>query len=379
MMKQFSNHKNNMLYKEYCNLKIKQGVKMLKKSIVAVFCSLMLTATATYNAEAVSFKNKTVKVIVPSGSGGTYHVYCQIVQRNIGRHIPGKPKTIIQNMSGAGGVKSANYMYHVAPKDGSVLAMLNPGASMVPLLRKGQKAIRFKTRDLNWLGTASVRTYTIAFWHKSPIKTVEDLTKKQAIMVTTGRSSMSYLIPHFINSVVGTKMKIITGYKGGGALNLAIERGEGEGRGNFYSGFTGVRPDWIKDKKIRFILKLGPDRPEVKHVTHLRSLMKTDLEREMFDLLDINLQVGQSFFLPPGVPKKIVKTMRKAFVNMANDPITIADAKKRRVPWKTRTAEQITAQLDKGWKTSPKAINKLRQVLGFDKALKMKKKKKKKK
>tara|TARA_B100001123_G_scaffold44538_1_gene45607 strand:- start:377 stop:724 length:348 start_codon:yes stop_codon:yes gene_type:complete len=81
-------------------------------------------------------------------------------------------------MSGAGGVKSANYMYNVASKDGSVLAMLNPGASMVPLLRKGQKAIRFKTRDLNWLGTASVRTYTIAFWHKSPIKTVEDLKKK---------------------------------------------------------------------------------------------------------------------------------------------------------------------------------------------------------
>jgi len=352
---------------------------MLLRSLAFVLGTLFLVLNLSHTVEAVSFKDRTVKVIVPSGSGGTYHVYCQIVQRNIGRHIPGKPKTIIQNMSGAGGVKSANYMYNVAPKDGSVLAMLNPGASMVPLLRKGQKAIRFRTRDLNWLGTASVRTYTIAFWHKSPIKTVEDLKKRQAIMVTSGRSSMSYLIPHFINAVAGTKMKIILGYKGGGAMNMALERGEGEGRGNFYSGFTGVRPHWIKDKKIRFILKLGPDRPEVKHVTHLRSLMKTDLQREMFDLLDINLQVGQSFFLPPGVPKNVVETMRTAFVNMTKDPITIADAKKRRVPWKTRTAGQIMAQLDKGWKTSPEAVNKLREVLGFDKALKMKKKKKKKK
>ncbi len=215
---------------------------MLLRSLAFVLGSLFLISNLSHTVEAVSFKDRTVKVIVPSGSGGTYHVYCQIVQRNIGRHIPGKPKTIIQNMSGAGGVKSANYMYNVAPKDGSVLAMLNPGASMVPLLRKGQKAIRFKTRDLNWLGTASVRTYTIAFWHKSPIKTVEDLKKRQAIMVTSGRSSMSYLIPHFINAVAGTKMKIILGYKGGGAMNMALERGEGEGRGNFYSGFTGVRP-----------------------------------------------------------------------------------------------------------------------------------------
>ena len=346
------------------------------KNLLMVSITVAAISMLSAGVNAQNFANKTVKVIVPSGSGGTYHVYCQLVQRNIGRHIPGNPKTIIQNMSGAGGVKAANYMYNVAPKDGTVIAMLSPGVSMIPLLRKGQKAIRFKTRDLNWLGTASVRSYVVAFWHKSPIKSIEDLKTKEAIMVTSGRSSMSYLIPHFMNKTLGLKMKIITGYKGGGAMNLAIERGEGEGRGNFYSGFTGVRPDWIRDNKLTFVAWMGPPRPEVLKYTYLRDLMKTKLHKEMYDLLDVNLQVGQSFYAPPGVPKAIVKILRTSFENMVKDPKTIAEAKSRRVPWATRTAEQIKAQLAKGWNTSPEATAGLVEMLGFNKKLKKKKKKK---
>ena len=322
------------------------------------------------------FKDKTITVVVPSGSGGTYHVYCQIVQRNIARFIPGKPKTTIQNRSGAGGVRAANYMSNVAPKDGTVIAMINPGSVMIPLLRKGQKAIRFDTRTMNWLGAASVRTYTIAFWHTSPIKSIEDLTKKEAIMVTTGKAATSYLIPSFMNKTIGTKMKIITGYKGGGALNLAIERGEGEGRGNYYSGFTGVRPEWIRDKKIRFVGWMGPPRPEIKGIPYLRDYMKTDLQKQMYDLLDVSFQVGQAFYAPPGVPKARVDVLRTAFAAMAKDPATIASAKKRRVPMNVRTAAQVEAAIKKGFGASPAAVTKLAQMLGFDKARKKKKKKK---
>ena len=327
-------------------------------------------------AAAEYFKGKTITVIVPSGSGGTYHVYCQIVQRNIARFIPGNPKTTIQNRPGAGGVRAANYMVNVAPKNGTVIAMINPGSVMIPLLRKGQKAIRFDTRTMNWLGAASVRTYTIGFWHKSPIKSIEDLKKRQAIMVTTGKAATSYLIPSFMNKTIGTKMKIITGYKGGGALNLAIERGEGEGRGNYYSGYTGVRPEWIRDGKITFVGWMGPPRPEVKNLPYLRDFMKSVFQREMYDLLDVSFQVGQAFYAPPGTPKATVGILRKAFEAMVKDPKTIASAKKRRVPMNSRTAAQIEAAIAKGFSASPKAVSGLAKMLGFDKARKKKKKKK---
>jgi len=326
------------------------------------------------------FKDKTITIIVPSGSGGTYHAYCQIVQRNIARHIPGNPKTTIQNRPGAGGVRAANYMYNVAPKDGTVIAMINPGSVMIPLLRKGQKAIKFDTRKMNWLGAASVRTYTIAFWHKapkgkSPIRTIEDLRKRQVIMVTTGKAATSYLVPSFMNNTMGTNMKIITGYKGGGALNLALERGEGEGRGNYYSGFTGVRPTWIRDGKVKLVAWMGPPRPEIKGVPYIRDFMKTDFQKQMYDLLDVSFQVGQAFYVPPGVSKARVDVLRKAFVAMVNDPVTIASAKKRRIPMNTRTAAQIEAAIKKGFSASPAAVNGLAKMLGFDKARKKKKKK----
>ena len=324
------------------------------------------------------FKDRTITVIVPSGSGGTYHAYCQIVQRNIAKHIPGNPKTTIQNRPGAGGVRAANYMYNVAPKDGTVIAMINPGSVMIPLLRKGQKAIKFDTRTMNWLGAASVRTYTIAFWHKSGITSLDQLRtrKTPAIMVTTGKAATSYLIPSFMNQTMGTKMKIITGYKGGGALNLALERGEGEGRGNYYSGFTGVRPGWIRDGKVKLVAWMGPPRPEVKNIPYLRDFMKTDLQKQMYDLLDVSFQVGQAFYVPPGTPKARVEVLRKAFGAMVNDPVTRASAKKRRIPMNTRTAAEIEAAIKKGFSASPAAVQGLAKMLGFDKPRKKKKKKK---
>ena len=180
-----------------------------------------------------------------------------------------------------------------------------------------------------------------------------------------------------MNKTIGTNMKIITGYKGGGALNLAIERGEGEGRGNYYSGFTGVRPTWIRDGKVKLVAWMGPPRPEVKNIPYIRDFMKTKLQREMYDLLDVAFQVGQAFYVPPGVPKARVDVLRKAFEAMVADPVTRASAKKRRIPMNTRTAAQIEAALAKGYSASPAAINGLAKMLGFDKPRKKKKKKKK--
>ena len=347
---------------------------MTKKSLLALTVSAVavISIAAGSVAAAPDYAGRTVRVLVPSGSGGTYHVYCQLVARNIGKFIPGNPKVVTQNMPGAGGAKASRYMVNVAPKDGSIIAMINPGAITIPLTRPG---IGFDTTKMHWLGSMSARAYVIAVWHTAPATTLAGLLKKQVIMGTTGKSSTSYLLPSFINKTLGTKMKIITGYKGGGAINLAIERGEVQGRGNFYAGFTGVRPHWLTENKLRFIFKMGPDRPELKNVPTLKSAMKNQLQRDMLKLLEVSFNVGQAFYLPPGAPKDVIATYRKSFAKLLVDPATQAEAASRRVPMRTLTAVQVEQKINNAFKTPDKAVKTLSKLLGFDKKRKKKKKK----
>jgi tripartite-type tricarboxylate transporter receptor subunit TctC len=339
------------------------AIRILRSGFAALAVIGLAGVSAAANADDF-YDGRTVTVVVPSGSGGTYHVYCQLVARNIGRHIPGNPNVITQNRPGAGGAKAARYMVTAAPKDGTYIAMINPGSIMLPLLRPG---IGFDTREMQWLGSMSARTYTVATFDNAPAKTLAEAKKTEVLMGTTGKASTSYLIPSFINQTVGTKFKIITGYKGGGAINLAMERGEVQGRGNFYSGYTGVRPHWLKEGKLNFLFTLGPSRPEVKNIPRLRDAMDTPLKREMLDILEVSFNVGQAFFAPPGVPAERVAVLRKAFADMVKDPRTLDDANKRRVPLNSRTDEEVAASINKGFGASPEAAKTLRKMLGFDK------------
>jgi tripartite-type tricarboxylate transporter receptor subunit TctC len=297
-------------------------------------------------AAAPYFEGKTIIVQVPSGSGGTYHVYCQIVQRNIGRHIPGQPKTVIQNRPGGGGAKSAAYMAKVAPKNGSVIAMIAPGTITTPLVRN----VKFNAREFNWLGAVAARSSGVWMWHTSGITTLQQLKDKQTTIATTGFSSGGSVVPRMINSLLGTKMKLIYGYKGGGALNLSVEREETQGRWNFRSGFTGVRPTWLPQKKVVAVIATGPRDPLMKGVPHLRDMLKDgSVEQKMYDVIGMNFEVGQAFYVPPGTPKKIVAILTKAFADMIADPRTKADILKRGIEFSPKSAKEIRTEIAKGF------------------------------
>jgi tripartite-type tricarboxylate transporter receptor subunit TctC len=329
----------------------------------AVFIAFGLSASAFAAGEEL-FKDRTITVVVPSGSGGTFHIYCQLVVSNLARHIPGKPKMIIQNRPGAAGVKSLRWMVSAAPRDGTVIAMINPGTTMTPVLRP---KMGYDATKLLWLGAPSVRTYTLGVWHTRGIKTIDDAKKQVVTLASTGKAATSTTWPNLLNKLLGTKFKVITGYKGGGAMNLAVERGEVWGRTNYYSGYLGVRPDWIRDGKIRFLATIGPPRPEVKDVPRMRDLVKPGMDRAMVDLLESNFNVGQAFYVPPEVPKATVNVLRKAFGAMLNDPKFHADAKKRRVPTITRTWQQVEAAVKVGYGSDKAVAEKLATLLGFRK------------
>jgi len=335
---------------------------ILAAAMSAVAASLALGVPA--QAADPYFKDKTVTVVVPSGSGGSFHIYCQLVQRNLGRHIPGTPDMIIQNRPGAAGVKSLRWMVSAAPADGTVIAMINPGTTMTPLLRP---KMGYDARELQWLGAPSVRTYTLAVWHTVPIASIDDAKKKEITLASTGRAATSTLLPELMNKLLGTKFRVIHGYKGGGAMNLAVERGEVMGRTNYYSGYTGARPHWLREKKITFLATFGPPRPEVKDVPRFVDLVKPGVDRDMVRILESNFNVGQAFYVPPGVPRDVVDILRTSFTAMLNDPQFHAEAKKRHVPTFTRTWQQVEEAVKIGYATDTAVAEKLATLLGFRK------------
>ncbi len=340
----------------------------VKKSILGAAAAAVGGVLLANPANAF-FEGKTVTVVVPSGSGGTFHLYGQLVQRHIGRHLPGNPNVVVQNRPGAGGVKAANYMAAAAPKDGPVIAEINPGSVIIPLMRK----VRFDPREFNWIGTLSVRTYTLAVWNNVEADTIEKQRKTEVVMGASGVGSINYQLPTFLNAVLGTKYKLIKGYKGGGAINLAMERGEVQGRGNFYSGYLGAKPQWIRVIIVKIYATIGPVRPEVKNIPRLRDMVTDPFDRKMMGLVEVGFNVGQAFYLPPGTPTDRVAAVRKAFTAMLQDKALLDEAARRRVPVNARTWQDNERVVNDAFNVDPKVSKKLSSILGFNKSKKKKK------
>lgn len=306
------------------------------------------------------FEGKTVTVQVPSGSGGTYHVYCQIVQRNLGRHLPGNPDMLIQNQPGGGGAKSASYMANAAPKDGTIIAMVAPGAITVPLWRE----VKYDAREFKWLGSIAARSGALWVWHTHGIRTLDDLKTKEVTVASTGFAAASSVWPRLINRFLGAKLNIIYGYKGGGALNLAVERGETMGRWNFRSGFTGVRPTWLPEKKIIPIIAMGPRDPELKGVPYFRDMLEDgSVRQKVYDVIDMNFQVGQAFYAPPGTPDEVHAILQKAFDAMLDDPKTKAEIEKRRIEYSPKSSAEIERLIETGFEAAtPEVVKEIRAI-----------------
>lgn len=330
---------------------------------LALALATVSAPAATADEIAEFYKGKTITIVIPVTPGGTFHLYGQVVEQHIGKHIPGNPTVILQNRPGAGGMTANAHMMHVAPKDGSVLAQINPGTLTAPLLR----STRYDPREFEWLGSIAVRGYTGAVWHTVETDTIEKMRETEVILGSTGTGSQNYQIPTLMNALLGTKFRIVSGYKGGGELNLAIETGEIHGRANFYEGFVGAKPDWIRDNKLKFFFTLGPDIPELKDVPNLMSLMQTDEQRRMLGVIESTLQLGQAFYLPPGTPMARVEALSTAFDRTMKDPEFLADAEKRRLLIEPRTRAQNKAVVADAFSVDPEVAKKVSTILGFDK------------
>jgi tripartite-type tricarboxylate transporter receptor subunit TctC len=331
--------------------------------------ALLVAAGANVGAASADpiadfYRGKTLTVTVPATAGGSFHLYGLIVAQHIGKFIPGHPSAVVQNRPGAGGVTMNNYFMTNAPKDGSIIGEINAGTVTMPLMRP----LHFDARKFEWLGSVAVRTYVGALWHTVKADTIEKMQKTEVIFGSAGTGALNYQVPALMNVVLGTRYRIITGYGGGGDLNLAMERGETQARGNYYTGFLATNPDWIRDKKLKFFFVMGPTLPELKDVPRLKDKIATKEGRQMLNLVETGVEVGQGFFLPPGTMPARVAALRMAFTQMITDPDFLADATKRNLDVIPRTHQQIEKVIAEAYETPPAGAEKTAIALGFAKA-----------
>ena len=230
-----------------------------RKSITAAAVILAsLTAAPAVRAQSVAdfYRGKTITMLCGIGVGGEFDAVTRLVGRHIVHHLPGNPASVTQNMIGAGGTKMLNYLYTQAPQDGTVIGMVQTGLPAAQTV--GKPGIQFDTSKMHWLGTMAPSIEVLGVWSSTGVATIEDARTREVVIGASARGSNIYAFPALLNELFGTKFKIVTGYNAGAQINLAMERGEVEGRVNSWASWKANKPQWVKDKLVNFIARSGP-------------------------------------------------------------------------------------------------------------------------
>jgi tripartite-type tricarboxylate transporter receptor subunit TctC len=329
---------------------------------VALAAAALLIATGAAHAQSAPnqsaeafYKGKNVRLIIPSGAGGGYDAYTRLLGRHIGDSIPGKPNVIVENMPGASGIRGTNYMFHIAPKDGTVIGSTYNTLIVEPLL--GNTQATWDSRKFEWIGSITTQYNSCMVWGTSPVKSIEDAKKEEVKVSTTGLSGNSAKTPIMLNMLLGTKFKVISGYTTTD-MRLAVERGEVDGICGFsYDTYEAANPEWLQNKKIRFILQTGakPNKA-LADVPLLADMIKDPKEKAALQVLGVTEEAGRPHMLPPGTPKYLVTAMRRAFDATMKDPKFIADATKMHIEPDPMTGEQVEAAIVEAYKQPKDAI-----------------------
>jgi tripartite-type tricarboxylate transporter receptor subunit TctC len=286
------------------------------------------TASAQ-DAVADFYRGKNVNLIVGYSAGGGYDTYARIVARHLGRHIPGQPSVVVQNMPGAGSLKLANFLFNVAPKDGATIGTFSRGMAMEPLI--GGSNVQFDSTRFAWLGSGTNEVSVFTVWHTAPIRTWQDMLEKPFTVGGEGSGSDPDIYALLLKNAFGAKLKLISGYPGTAEIAIALERGEVDSRASWsWSSLKALRPQWITEKKVHFPVQLNLAKgAELQDVPAIMEFAKQERQRQMLRLILSRQEMARPFAAPPGVPDERLAALRKAFDATWTDPELQAEMKAR--------------------------------------------------
>jgi tripartite-type tricarboxylate transporter receptor subunit TctC len=271
------------------------------------------------------YAGKQITLLCGAAVGGGYDAHARLLAHHLGRFIPGNPTIIVQNQPAAGSLVATNQIYNAAPKDGTMISLIQRGMLTAKLINPGQ--VRFDLAKLNWIGNLTTEVGVALAWHTAPHKSAKDLFEKE--LIVGGHAGVDpELTPRLYNAVLGTKFKIINGYNGTTDIALAMERGEVAGIGDWsWSSLKQQRPQWIRDGSITLLLQSGLEKdPELPNLPNALDFAKTESDRKVLELFLTQKTVARPVIAPPGVPAERVAILRKAFAALADDPEFLADA-----------------------------------------------------
>lgn len=337
---------------------------MLRHTTAAALAALLALTILPATAQEPTFAGKEIAVVIGYGVGGGYDAYARLLAGHMGKYLPGNPTLPPQNMPGAGSLKAANYLYNVAPKDGTTIATFAQQIAVAPLLGDAQ----FDSRKFSWIGSIASEVSICVTSAKSEIKSWDDMLTKPHVFGGEGRGSDLDTLTIAIQTVFGTKTKVVTGYPGTSELMLAVERGEIDGVcGMSYSSLKSRFRSLLDDKKVRIVLQAGVASAPDLDVPNLLSLAKTEEQKQLMGFIIAPNVMGRPFAAPPGTPADRLALLRKAFDATVADPTFREEAARLKLEVTPITGQQIEATIDQLYATPKPLVQKVAEISGADK------------
>jgi tripartite-type tricarboxylate transporter receptor subunit TctC len=314
------------------------------------FVAAVASAASTAQADAVGdfYKSKDITLIVSSSAGGGYDLYARLIARHLGDYIPSKPKVVVQNMPGAGGITAANNLYNIALKDGSVIGALQNTVPFEPILNN--KAAQFDPLKFDWLGSPNTEIGLLLLWHTAKANTLEDAKKIETVVGTSGTASTPAFYARILNTVFNTKLKMVGGYPRQTEAFLANERGEIDGYpSTFWSSLKATKPDWIKNNQVKLLVQYGrKPHPELPNVPVARELTDNADDKILLDIAMAPLEAGRPYLAPPNVPADRLAALRSGMMSTFKDKDFVSDVVKSglEVDAEPKSGEAIAALLN---------------------------------
>jgi tripartite-type tricarboxylate transporter receptor subunit TctC len=286
-----------------------------------------------------------ISLVIATGAGGGYDLYGRLASQHIGRFLPGQPSVVPRNMPGGGSIVAGNWLSNSAPRDGSAIAILQNGTAFAPLF--GVTQAQFQGDKFTWIASLNRLVNIGLVWHETPFRSVSDIFEKEIVLGSSGGNTSA--LPNILNSLLGTKFKVVAGYKSTNDVTLAIERREVDGLlGTSWDSFKATKADWVRDNKARVLLQVSFDsHAELPGVPNLSGLVKRKEDRELLEVVLARQIYGRPFAAPPGISAASAKTLQDAFAAMAADKAFLADADKRQAEITFNNGDEIKALVER--------------------------------
>ena len=332
----------------------------LRYGFLAIVCCVCQHAVA--QPVTNFYKGKTIEIIVGFPPGAYNDVYSRLLASYLGRYIPGNPSIVTRNMPGAGSFVAVNHIQGTAPRDGTTIGLASPTIPLDEVL--GTEGVRFRTRELGWIGRLNSNINVLATWRTSGVKTIEQARAREVTLSGTGVGSTSYIYPIVMNKVIGTKFKMILGYKGSNEGMLAMERGESEGHSTSWTTFFGTHPSWYAEGSVNILTQFALSRkPVLKEVPTAMEFAETGEQKSILRAMLLATEIGYAFFTGPNVPADRLAILREAFQKVVGDPNFLEEAAHANAEIDSKNGESLQQQVINLADTEPAMIAKIKSAL----------------